>query len=195
MIVLSSYGLCSPIIAEKAKEYIKNPEELTVLLIPFAGFSNERTAEREINKGLIPFGFKLENIYICDVENPTEHMEKHIDIIYVSGGNPFKLLTEAYNCKGLTEWLIKLIKSGTMYWGISSGADFLTTDMEYLKQVDDCDYDIETYKGLCIVKEKILCHVDQRDMATLQKVKDCDERKTIFLRNDEIYIYNGGNER
>lgn len=195
MIVLSSYGLCSPIIAEKAKGYIKNPEELNVLLIPFAGFNNERTVEREINKGLIPFGFSLENVYICDVENSIAYMKKYIDVIYVPGGNPFKLLTEARSCKGLMEWLVKLIKADTMYWGISSGADFLTTNMEYLKQVDDCDYDLEIYEGLGIVKEKILCHVDQRDMATMQKVKDYDERKTIFLRNDEICIYDGGNER
>jgi len=53
---------------------------------------------------------------------------------------------------------------------------------------EDCDYTLENYDALGLIEEKVLCHVDQRDMSTMQKVRDFDDRKTIFLRNDELYI-------
>ena len=59
MILLSSYGLRSPIVADNVREYI-NPENKKVLIIPFAGFNNASTAAKEIHEGLIPYGFALE---------------------------------------------------------------------------------------------------------------------------------------
>ena len=186
MLMLASYGLCSPIIAEKAREVLRDVEDKMVLVVPFAGFNNESTARREIEKGLLPYGFKRENIYVCsnDAKLPQD---LHIDMIYVPGGNPFKLLYELQQ-DGLLCWLKQLVKNGADYFGASSGADLAGEDMEYLKLVEDCDYEMKDFTGLGLIEEKVLCHVDQRDMATLQQVKCYDDRKTIFLRNDELYV-------
>jgi peptidase E len=187
MILLSSYGLCSPIVAEKARAYIE-PDEKTVLIIPFAGFNNSNTATREINKGLIPFGFKRENIIVADINEPEKNNEIEPDIIYIPGGNPFKLLIESKKCNIIPR-IRELIKNGTDVWGISAGADFCCGDLSYLKLVEDCDYSLENFIGLNIVKDKkILCHVDQRPLGLLQQVKDYDERGILFLHNDEIYV-------
>lgn len=185
MILLSSFGLCSPIVAQKAREYI-NPENMTVLVVPFAGFNNQRTAKRESEEGLIPFGFAPENIYIMDVEKPDQHRNKAFDMIYVPGGNPFKLLMQAEEC-GIKEWIADLVKNGAIYHGVSSGADFICENLEYLKLVEDCNYAPKSFDGLGLIKEKVLCHIDQRDMSTLQQVKNYDERGVIFLRNDDLY--------
>lgn len=191
MILLSSYGLCSPIVAEKARKYIK-PEDKTVLIIPFAGFSNASTAAREINKGLIPFGFKMENIIVADINEPEKNKDVEPDFLYIPGGNPFKLLSEAQKCD-LIPWISNLVKNGGSIWGISAGADFCCKDMSYLKLVEDSDYPLDNYIGLDIVKDKkVLCHVDQRPMSLLQQVKDYDERGIIFLRNDELYVIEEG---
>ena len=186
MILLSSYGLCSPIIAERAKEYII-PEDKKVLVVPFAGYNNEKTAAREINEGLLPFGFILDNIYVLDANNPGLHREENFDMIYVPGGNPFKLLSQAQKCN-INQWIVDMVMQNTIYFGISSGADLACENLEYLKLVDECNFEIENYDGLGLIKEKVLCHIDQRDMSTLQHVKDFDERNVIFLRNDEIYV-------
>lgn len=186
MILLSSYGLCSPIIADKAREYI-NPDNMKVLVIPFAGFNNESAAAREINFGLLPFGFSIDNIYVVDIGSPELYRNIQVDMIYVPGGNPFKLLSETQKCS-LKDWILNLVSNGAIYFGISSGADYACENISYLRLVEDCDFEMENYDGLGLLKEKVLCHVDQRDMATLQKVKDFDDRKTIFLRNDELYV-------
>ena len=188
MIILSSYGLCSPVIAEKVRKYI-NPEDKKVLVIPFAGFNNVNTAIREINQGLVPFGFEMENIYVCDKSEPKLYIEKKFDWIYIPGGNPFKLLKEAQETD-IMPWLKNMAENErTNYFGVSSGADFACENIEYLKGVDECNYDISDYTALGLIKNsKILCHIDQRGLGLLQQVRDYDERKSIFLRNDEIYV-------
>lgn len=186
MIILSSFGLRSPIVAEKAKEYI-NPGGKKVLVVPFAGFNNELTAEKEIKEGLIPFGFKAENICVPDVKSIENLREVEFDLIYVPGGNPFKLLKEAKE-GNLIDLIRGQVRNGADYFGVSSGADFASENIEYLKAVEDCDYNLNDYDALGLIPEKVICHVDQRDMATLKRVKDFDDRKTIFLRNDELYV-------
>lgn len=183
MILISSFGLCSPIIAEKAKKYIE-PENKKVLVVPFAGYDNAKTADREILNGLIPFGFRKENIDVCDEVVSKQKAEKY-DWIYVPGGNPFKLLKELEDYK-IKSIIKEIVLEGCNYFGVSSGADLLSNDLGYLKVIDDCNYTLDSYEGLGILKRKILCHTDQRDISVLQKVKDFDGRKTLFLRNDEI---------
>lgn len=191
MILLSSYGLCSPIVAEKARKYIK-PEDKTVLIIPFAGVSNANTAAREINKGLIPFGFKIENIIVAGINKPERNKDIEPDIFYIPGGNPYKLLYETQK-SNLMPWISKVVKNGASIWGISAGADFCCENLSYLKLVEDSDYSLENYNGLGLIKnKKILCHVDQRPMGLLQQVKDYDEKDVLFLRNDELYVIQEG---
>ena len=185
MILISSFGLCSPIIAEKAKRYIE-PENKKVLVVPFAGFDNTKTAEREILNGLIPFGFEGGKIDVCSEFTAEQLKDRKYDWIYVPGGNPFKLLKGMEDYK-MKKTLKEMVKGGCNYFGISSGADLLSNDLSYLRMVDDCNYVLDSYEGLGILKRKILCHIDQRDMSVLQKVQDFDDRKTLFLRNDEIY--------
>lgn len=183
MLFLSSYGFRAPLVSDKLKKYI-NPENKKILLIPFAGFNSKKTAEIEINEGLMPFGFVKDNILIYEGDIS---LNEKIDIIYVPGGNPFKLLKEAKETEIIAP-IRDMINNGADYFGVSAGADFLSANIEYLKSVDDCDYDLSDFDALGIIEEKILCHTDQRDMGILRSVKEFDERNTIFIRNDELLV-------
>lgn len=185
MIILTSFGLRSPIVREKARGYL--PKDMKVIVIPFAGYNNEITAKREIYEGLLPLGFDNSNIYICDISNIDEYKRMHFDLIYVPGGNQFKLLYECQKNKMLN-WIKKCITDGCHYFGVSAGADLATSDLEYLKMVDECNYELENFAGLGLIEEKVICHIDQRDVGTLKAVRNWDGRKTIFLRNDEVYV-------
>lgn len=189
MIILTSYGLRSPIIAEKIRVLIK-PKDMKVFIIPFAGFDYNLIAKKE-SDALINFGFEKNNIYVCDVSNADEHKNKHIDMIYVPGGNQFKLL---YECKKnkMLNWIKQSITDGCHYFGVSAGADLATSDLEYLKLVDECNYELENFVGLKLINEKVLCHIDQRDWGVLQAVKDYDGRGVLFLKNNDVYIAKTG---
>ena len=183
MILLSSYGFCSPFISEKIREYF-NPVGKTVLILPFAGSNCQQTAVRERERGLIPFGFSHENIYVAERNFPKD---KPFDMIYVPGGDPFLLMNEAKE-RNLISFVKHAVENGTVYFGVSAGADFAGENLEYLCLVEDCNYCLRDYDGLGLIPQKVLCHIDQRDMGTLQRVREFDHRKTIFLRNDEVYV-------
>ena len=86
-------------------------------------------------------------------------------------------------------WLKNMVDRGTNYFGVSAGADFTCEDISYLKTVEDCNYELSDYKALSLIKDsKILCHVDQRSFGIMQQVRNYDNRKSIFLRNDEVYV-------
>ena len=184
-IILSSFGLRSPIIREKVREHL--PKDLKVLVIPFAGFNSEITAKREIDEGLLPFGFEKSNICVCGVSNIDAYKCMNFDLIYVPGGDQFKLLYECQKNEMLG-WIKQRITAGCRYFGVSAGADLATSDLEYLKMVDECNYELENFAGLGLIEEKVICHIDRRDAGTLEAVRNWDGRKTIFLRNDEVYV-------
>lgn len=187
MIILSSFGLRSPIVAAKTKVYLPDCEDMKVLVVPFAGFNELNTARREIDEGLIPFGFNPNNIHVCHA-NMNEHKTQRYDLIYVPGGNPFKLLSACQE-NDIISFLKQLVNQGAIYFGASAGADLATENLEYLRLVEDCDYQLTSFTGLSLLKgTKIICHTDQRDFGTLQAIKDCDERKTLFVRNDDVYM-------
>jgi len=187
MILLSSYGLSSPIISEKAKKYLK-PGKRKVLVVTYA--CSPDTVKEEVEKGLIPFGYKKEDVRYLNLFGSGIKPEDKFELIYVPGGDPF-LLVKLMNMTGNRSYLKSLIKEGAHYFGFSAGADFAGENLEYLKTVEDCNCIIEDFSGLGLIKEKVLCHADQRDMATLKRVRDYDERKTLFLRNDELYVIKG----
>lgn len=185
MIILASYGLRSPIVSEKVREYIKNPEEMKVLIVPFAGFDCEKTAERETRDALVPFGFKAEDIFVC---RKGEAIKEEFDLIYVPGGNPFKLIKMALE-EGVMPIIKEAVKNGAVYFGASAGADFCCENLEYLTCVEDNDFPLESFEGLSLIEENVICHVDQRDYGTLRQVREFKpEKKLLMLRNDDIFV-------
>lgn len=189
MIILTSYGFVSPIVSDKLRKYVKC-EDKKILIIPFAGFNREATAMREMQKGLIPFGFPEENIYVCRRENFRDVKNIKFDYIYVPGGNPFKLIKEAAEL-GIGDWIREQVMDGVTYIGVSAGADYCSENLSYLKLVEDDDFNLQFFEGLNFIKENVICHVEQRDMATLQRVKNyCPEKKLLMLRNDDVYVVN-----
>ena len=185
MIIISSYGFESPLVSAELKEKFTTGEK--VLIIPFAGFDSELSA-RKTKRLLEENGFKSENILICTNKEPLIYQNEKIDLIYVAGGNPFKLLNEAHSLN-IIPMIKRMLSSGTAYFGASAGADFLSEDLSYLKCVEDDDFNLKSYKGLGILKEKILCHSDQRDRGTIRAIIDTEsDRETLLIRNDEVYI-------
>lgn len=92
VMLFSSYGFCSPITREKFALAIPRNESLkrkSCVIIPYAGYITEKTAERE-KQGLVEFGFNFDNIYVSD-DSGISGCE-FPDYTYVVGGNPFKLL-------------------------------------------------------------------------------------------------------
>lgn len=191
MIFLSSFGFRSPIVVQKMKEYVPEPFDKKVLVIPFAGFNSENTGIRE-QEGLLAFGFIQPNVFILTRSNVEEMRKLSFDYIYVPGGDPFKLLSELQSLDLLND-IKRMVADGTDYIGVSAGAMLATSNIEYVAeyvaQLEDNNFCLSNYDGLGLTDDCVVCHIDQLEKSAVLACKtSCPERNLLGIRNDEIIV-------
>lgn len=138
--MFSSYGFRSPVMREKYAKVIKQDEALkkkSCMIIPFAGFNTEKTFD--VKKcGLIEFGFDSERVFNADhvalVTTPVP------DLIYVPGGDPFKLLTEIRERNLIPKIRKWVLDCKSIYVGVSAGAYVASQYIAYVKQLEDDNF-------------------------------------------------------
>lgn len=184
MLVFTSFGFRAPIVKEKLRDVIV-PENKTILIIPFAGYNPISCALNEKN-GLIDFGFKEENIYIC---SDRSSFERAYSYIYVPGGNTFKLLSIMQSMQ-LMESVKRAVEKGTIYIGVSAGAELATSNLEYVSLLEDNNYSLVDYKGLSLIRDVIIPHADQYQVSERMRSVFGNKQSTHILRiaNDEVAI-------
>ncbi len=187
----SSFGVCKPIPAEKLALVILR-EELktkTCFVVPYAGFNAEKTFERE-KRGLVDFGFDPCRIYL--LESPEQILEKAPDYIYVPGGDPFKLL-DGIKTLGLRDAIQDaVLYRGSVYMGVSAGADLATEDIAYVRYLEDNHYDGKDFSALDLIPQAILCHADHFPYSVLKECREETGKDVITLRDDQVILYENG---
>lgn len=118
-------------------------EELSgkkVTFIPTASLTEEVTfyvgAGKEAleRMGLIVDELEVSTSTIDEIENKL----KNNDFIYISGGNTFFLLQELLRT-GADKLIIEQVNQGKIYIGESAGSIILSQNIEYIKDMDDCE--------------------------------------------------------
>lgn len=152
-LIFTSYGFQSPVVCDKLRDSI-DTDGKRMFIIPCAGFDSIGTGARE-KKAAVRFGFEENKVYIFDEACPEVCKGMVFDYVYVSGGDPFKLLS-AVRKYGLNE----TIKRCRTYIGVSAGAYIACGDIEYVKLLEDDDYIFDDYIGLGLFNGRIICHYD-----------------------------------
>lgn len=191
--LFSSFGFRSPLLREKFASVIPTNDSLKeklCLILPYAGFHVEKTFERE-KKGLVEFGFHPDRVrFVRAREDLTREIPHYL---YVPGGNPFQLL-KTIKEMGIREEIARLVQwEGTVYIGVSAGADLATKDLFYVKQLEDNnEIHDEDYKALGLIPEAILCHFDHHSVSTLMACQTISGTTVIPIRDDQLVLYENG---
>lgn len=107
-IILTSTGFENEITLKKIKEIINNDfKDMKMLVIPVAR-KYEYNQEKYLND-YINLGFRKENVYFFDDENPDLYKNLDIDLIYACGGNTF-LLKKCLKDANFEEEIIEYVK-------------------------------------------------------------------------------------
>ncbi len=184
-LVFTSYGFCRPGMTELFEKAIPREglAEKTCLLIPFAGYSLEKTIENE-RLGLIKYGFLDANITVA--EEGKSFPFKRYDYIYVPGGDPFRL-RDAVERMSITGFLRKLVKErGTTYIGVSAGAYLATGDMGYVSRLESCEHYQCRLPALGLFQANIVCHAEHYSEDDLKACRRLDGTQTYHLRDDQL---------
>lgn len=191
--LFSSFGFESPILCEKFENVIPCDELLknkTCWILPYAGYDSDRLFEKE-KMCLVNYGFFDDKILYIKDKSDTLSIP---DYIYVPGGDPYKLIKRLREINIISNIVDSVRNNGTVYIGVSAGADIAAESIEYVLQLEDNnEITDKNYNALGLINESIVCHYDQRSMMTLKACRDVCKNEILTINNDQLLMYTDGN--
>ena len=85
-----------------------------------------------------------------------------------------------------------VLDRGTIYIGVSAGADLATEDIEYVLELEDNNHAAKSFAALNLLPEAILCHYDHYFYATLKTVREVSQKEVLTIRDDQVILYENG---
>lgn len=187
-IILTSTGFENTVTLKKITKIInKNFNRLRMLVIPTAR-KYKYNKEKYLND-YIKLGFKKENIYFFNDEEPKNYKNLDIDLIYVCGGNTFLLQYYLKKCDFEKE-IIKYIKNGVIYLGASTGTHIATANINHVKYFDNNEINLTDFDGLHLFNGIIICHYNKNREDIYQTLKAANHYTIETLTDEEILFYN-----
>ncbi len=157
-LLLTSTGLSSPDVLNKFLEIIDDTKNKKVAIITTAAEGKESNKYSQLaHKQFEDLGFS--NIDFVDLETDPEKDFSLYDVIYVCGGNTFKLLEFARvaNFKNSIE---SLLEKGGVYIGVSAGSIIIGPSVEIANEVqpDPNTVGLSDFTGFNIVNTIVIPH-------------------------------------
>lgn len=170
-----------------------------VTFIPTASLVEEVTFYvDEARNAFQEMGVIIEELDIstASVEMISEKIKKN-DFIYVSGGNTFFLLQELKRTRA-DKLIVEEINSGKLYIGESAGAIIVSSNIEYVKDMDDSKAATElmSYQSLGIIDFYPVPHYGEfpfEEAAELVVGKYNSDLKLCQITNSQAILVDGGN--
>lgn len=111
-------------------------DKCKLLFIPNENATAEAISGNVYYDRMQEFGFRKENVYVFDYNNPDKFRNLDIDVIYISGGNTFGTLDKIRKCN-FDKDIINYVKSGVVYIGGSAGAHIASKDIKHVEKYDE----------------------------------------------------------
>lgn len=141
-----------------------------VLFIPNEKWTPERLDTGFYVRRMQEIGFSEELVSIFDPRRPEAFLNLALDVIYVSGGNSFELLSLLRRCS-FDQELIRYIRSGVAYVGGSAGAHLVSADLSHLSRYDAVPEGMTDFSGLNLFHGILLCHFSADRQAHLEQLR------------------------
>ena len=157
-LLLTSTGLTSPHIYEKFRSIVANPKNQPVAIITTAAEGKENNKYSQLaKKQFESLGFV--SVDFIDLETQPEKDLSSYGIIYVCGGNTFKLLKFARKANFKLS-IEKLLERNGIYIGVSAGSIIVSPSINIANEVkpDPNDIGLEDLTGFNITNLIILPH-------------------------------------
>lgn len=178
ILLLTSTGLSSPNVLSKFLEIIGDTKDKKVAIITTAAEGKEVNKYSQLaHKQFVGLGFS--NVDFVDLETDLAKDLSPYEVVYVCGGNTFKLLkfSRTANFKNSVESLLKM---GGVYIGVSAGSIIVGPSVKIADEVqpDPNEVGISDFSGLGIIKEIVLPHYSPE---IEEQVKIFENKHTVII--------------
>ncbi len=176
-ILLTSTGLSSLPVYEKFQEIVSENILNKVVIITTASTNKENNEYSQLALSqLKSFGFNQIDFY--DFENDGKKDLSVYDIIYVCGGNTFKLMKFAREMN-FEKDIKLLLERGGVYIGVSAGSLIIGPSIQIADGLDKNEVELTDFKGFNIVDAIVFPHYS---VEFEERIKSFEDDKKFHIQ-------------
>lgn len=187
-IILTSTGLSADAVRRAAEKYFSVLPYKSVAIVTTAAEDKENNKYSKLAESQFKdAGFSV--IDFVDIENnPRADFSKY-DVIYVCGGNTFKLLKYAREAN-FKDTIEKLLERGGVYIGVSAGAIILAPTIKAAATIDPDpnEIGIQDFTGLDIIGFEVHPHYEPEEEQEILAYEKTVPYKIMRLTNTQAFI-------
>lgn len=191
IIILTSTGLSAEPVRRASEKFFDSLPHKSVAIVTTAAEGKEdnkysKLAESQFKE----LGFDI--IDFIDIENDLRADFSKYSVIYVCGGNTFKLLKHAREAN-FKDAIIKLLERGGVYIGVSAGSIILTPTIQIAASVDPepNDFGITNLEGFGLIDFEVHPHYDPSHDKELAAYEKTTANKVVRISNSQAVIISG----
>ena len=188
VIILTSTGLSAEPVRRTAKRFFDSLQYESVAIVTTAAEGKENNEYSTLAKSQFKeLGFRT--IDFIDIENEPEADFSKYSVIYVCGGNTFKLLKYAREAN-FKNTIIRFLERDGVYIGVSAGAIILAPTIQIAGSVDPepNEVDITDLDGLRLVSFEIHPHYDPSQDKELSSYQKTTTNKIVRISNSQAVV-------
>ena len=157
MLILTSIGLSAPTSMEAFRSNLPSKFKSAAIVTTALNGKEKNEYARLAHEQLLTCG--LGEVNFIDLEISPNHNFDRYNVLYVCGGNTFKLLKFARAAK-FDEAIVELQKRGGVYIGVSAGSILLTQSIRIAGEVlgDENEVGLTDLTGLNLYPRQVLPH-------------------------------------
>ena len=194
-IILTSTGLSADPVRRVAEKYFSALPDKSVAIVTTAADGKENNKYSKLAESQFKnAGFNV--IDFVDLESDPQTDFSRYSVIYVCGGNTFKLLKYAREAN-FENAIEELLKHGGVYIGVSAGAIILAPTIKAAASIDPDPniVGISDFTGLNIVNFEIHPHYEPEEESEIANYEKTTSHRVVRLTNTQALIISGGNEK
>ena len=189
MLILSSCDFRNEASRAVILQHLPKPiEHCRVLFVPNEIATRRDVRGKKYHKRLALLGFSRENIHVLDRYRPELCTDLDIDLLYIGGGNTFRMLQRLRDC-GFDREIARYVRAGVLYVGGSAGAYIVSKDISHVVHFDDCPEDFTDFTALGLFDGVLICHYTEDRHNILEQLQaDSPYPVTALTDEDSLLI-------
>ena len=187
--ILTSTGLSAPKIKKKVAELIEPLAKNLAVIITTASEGKEQNKYCLLAKlQLLELGFK--EVLFLDLESEGIQKLSNAAVVYVSGGNTFKLMKFAKE-RNFDSVIKTIANTNTFFIGVSAGSIILGKSIEIagIAGGDVNEVELKDLSGFGLINNDIYPHYMETQEQEIKKYENKYNVKVLRITDDEAIIY------
>lgn len=195
IIILTSTGLSAKPVRRAAGKFFGLLSHKSVGIVITAAEGKENNKYSKLAESQFK-ELDFNKVDFIDIESNPQTDFSRYSVIYVCGGNTFKLLKYARETK-FKDAIIKLLERDGIYIGVSAGAIILAPTIQIAASVDPepNDVGITDLEGLNLINFEVHPHYDPSHEKELSSYQKTTINKVVRISNSQAVIISGAKQQ